>query len=78
MMWHMSTRKLPTDDVLGLVRDLRVITGISQRELAKHLGVSQTKLCRLESGGIARLSKEHDQIARQAAIDLIDGLRAKV
>lgn len=74
----MSDQKLPTQDVLGLIRGLRTLNGAKQQHLAERHGITQATLSRMESGKLTRIGEPQDRLARQIALDLIDGLRAKV
>lgn len=52
------------------VRRLRAARGLSQHELAKRMGVSQSAVARLEAGGVEPRLSTLDRVAQALSVEL--------
>ena len=52
------------------IRSLRTERGLSQRELAERMGVSQSVVGRLEAGGVEPRLSTLDRVARALGVEL--------
>lgn len=52
------------------VRRLRIQRGLSQQELAEHMGVSQSVVARLEAGGVEPRLSTLDRVAQALGVEL--------
>jgi predicted transcriptional regulator len=68
-----SASKLPYREVAHAISTARMSAGVTQVELAKRMGTTQTAIARLESGRVApktsTLQRFADAIERRLVID---------